>query len=363
MSKERDSNIELLRIVAMLMIVLHHLCQLSYPDFPGTDWSVELLKNLMATGGKIGVDLFVLISGYFLASGKVKFTSFLRVLLEAWFYSFTIGLLCGVFAPSIFDMKLFLKSFLPANGGLPWFVTVYLGMYLVAPWLSRLASGLDKATFKQMLLVGFIVFSVIPTITRCMFVFSEFAWFCFLFLVACYIRRFGLGKVTAQRLLAGGGFLLVASVIVLDLLSFWLPSLHEKVLYFASDYSVLTFAISIGLFCVFKDLKVGHLKWVNLLAQGAFGVYLIHVNVFLRQIFWPRFDFVFTSGAALVVPLAILVTVGVFLLLAVLDLVRLNVLEKPLFTLLVRKCGKLFERCDWILNGRGDRGIADQVQR
>ena len=355
MRKERDSNIELLRIVAMLMIVLHHLCLYGYAGFGDGGWGADFERNLMIVGGKIGVDVFVLISGYFLASGRIKILSFLRVLFEAWFYALVIGLLCAAVSPATFELKTFLKSFLPTGGGLPWFVTAYLGMYLVAPWLSRLASVLDKGSFKQMLLVGFLVFSLIPTLTNCTFISSNFAWFCYLFLVACFIRRFDLSRAFSRCLLIGGGSLLVLSVIGLELLSSRLPFIQGHVAYFSNQDSFLTLAISVGLLCLFKDMRVGHIKWVNLIAQGTFGVYLIHENVFMRQLLWPHFDFVFSSGVALVIPLALVSMVGVFAVLTAVDLVRLNLLEKPLFDLLGRKCGKLFDRCDCVLNGRGDR--------
>lgn len=362
MSKERDSNIELLRIVAMLMIVLHHLCFYRYAGIGDGGWGVDLERNLMVVGGKIGVDVFVLISGYFLASGRIKVSSFLRVLLEAWFYTFAIGLLCALVSPANFELKTFLKSFLPTNDGLPWFVTTYLGMYLAAPWLARLASGLDRGAFKQMLLVGFVAFSVVPTLTNCTFISSNFAWFCYLFLVACFIRRFDLSRAFSRCLLIGGGCLLVLSVIGLEALSVRLPSVVGHVAYFSNQDSFLTLAISVGLLCLFKDMKVWHLKWVNMIAGGTFGVYLIHENVFMRQLLWPHFGFVFSSGVALVIPLALLVALGIFVVLVAVDLARLNLLEKPLFGFLGRKCGKLFDRCDWVLNGRGERQDADSVR-
>ena len=82
MLKKRKTNYELLRIIAMAMIVMHHICvHCIYPEL--TDMRlIELYKNgyyvepvffprlilleFPATFGKIGDVIFLLISGYFL---------------------------------------------------------------------------------------------------------------------------------------------------------------------------------------------------------------------------------------------------------------------------------------------------------
>ena len=148
----------------------------------------------------------------------------------------------------------------------------------------------------------------------------------------------------------------------LELLSVTLSFIQGHVAHFSCMSSFLSLAISAGLLCLFKELKVGHLKWVNMIAGGTFGVYLIHENVFMKQLLWPHFDFVFSSGVALVIPLALLSTAGIFAALVLVDLVRLNFLERPLFGFLGRKCGKLFDRCDWVLNGRGARPDENSAQ-
>lgn len=65
MGKEaRLSNIELLRIIAMIMIVFHH-----YATHGGAYWNVydganEWISTVMISFGKIGVDIFMIICGY-----------------------------------------------------------------------------------------------------------------------------------------------------------------------------------------------------------------------------------------------------------------------------------------------------------
>lgn len=349
MSKDRSSNIELLRIVAMLLIVLHHLCKYAYPG--GSSIEIEMTRNVLLLGGKIGVDVFVLISGYFLASGKIKITSMLRVLFEAWFYSLTLGIACANFVPDIFVVKDFLKSFLPTNNGLPWFVTAYLGMYLVAPWLSKLGNDLSREQFKSLILLGFCIFSLVPTLTGCMFVTGDFSWFCYLFMVACYIRRFEITAPVSKVLCIGGLSFLIASVLVGELVCLKLPVFSRYVTYFANMYTVPTLTASVGLFCIFKALKVPTIKPINRIAQGAFGVYLIHENVFVRELLWPNFGFVFAGSFLVEILLAVLATLGIYACLSCIDLIRQRLLETPFFKFLQSKLGLQFEKCDNALNG------------
>ena len=82
---QRALNIELLRIVCMLFIVIGHVGGRAGVDFL---YGLNLMPH--------HVNCFVLISGYFLISAKFKFERILRVFIEICFYTFTITLLCIV---------------------------------------------------------------------------------------------------------------------------------------------------------------------------------------------------------------------------------------------------------------------------
>lgn len=117
MVKVRDSRIELARIVAMILIVMHHLSFAStqyidptiikyHINFVSTPilvpHSLEQLLNIIGVYfyrpyGKIGVALFVLITGYF-SAGKImtvskSFTKVWMLWTEVWFY----GVLTAIF--------------------------------------------------------------------------------------------------------------------------------------------------------------------------------------------------------------------------------------------------------------------------
>ncbi len=72
----RQSNIELLRIIAMLIIIAHHFAVHSGFEFSNDAVTVNRLWiQFIQIGGKTGVNVFVLISGYFLITSKTLKTS------------------------------------------------------------------------------------------------------------------------------------------------------------------------------------------------------------------------------------------------------------------------------------------------
>ena len=93
-TNSRQSNIELLRIVAMLMIIAHHFSVHGNFDLRNMLVGNNIWLQFLATGGKIGVNIFVMISGYFLISSKnIETKKVLKLLAQILFYSVIIFIL------------------------------------------------------------------------------------------------------------------------------------------------------------------------------------------------------------------------------------------------------------------------------
>lgn len=118
--KERVSNIEVLRIIAMLMIILHH-----YTVYGGTD-KLYLLSNgyffnvfllQIATLGELGVNVFVLILGYYSVKGSFSIKKILKLEIQVVFYSVIGYLLLG----HGFSIKEFIQNCMPVLFNKYWF--------------------------------------------------------------------------------------------------------------------------------------------------------------------------------------------------------------------------------------------------
>ena len=70
---ERLSNFEILRIISMLLIICHHFALYSGCRYPSSTITMNsVFIQFLSYGGQLGVNLFVLISGYFLVKNEFK---------------------------------------------------------------------------------------------------------------------------------------------------------------------------------------------------------------------------------------------------------------------------------------------------
>ena len=80
--EQRLSNFELLRIIAMILIILHHYAYhgnlISIPN----DNFNKYVAVFIIVGGKVGVNVFVLITGYFLINSKFKIKKVIQLILQ-----------------------------------------------------------------------------------------------------------------------------------------------------------------------------------------------------------------------------------------------------------------------------------------
>ena len=101
-SKERNSNLELYRIIVMLLIVAHHYVVNSglpsiIDSYPYNADSV--FYYLFGMWGKTGINCFVMITGWFMCKSRITLRKYLKLIFEVIFYNVVIN--------AIQDMPLF----------------------------------------------------------------------------------------------------------------------------------------------------------------------------------------------------------------------------------------------------------------
>lgn len=366
----RSSNIELLRIVSMLLIVMFHFSvHGSWPDDGplASDVAVEMLSF----GGKLGVNCFVLITGYFMVRSRPRMVSLLRIVLQTWFYSFAILGMFLILDPSAVTPERLRKALLPIVSGQYWFVTCYIALMVASPFLNVLYRHLSRSGKSRLMAVGFVAISLLPTVSTFNLIGNDLVWFFYLYLIGGWTRELREGGDGQSDLCAldpvriigrwGPGRVAVGSVIVVWA-SMALIAEAQRAWgfdlimpdYLVWQYMVPTFFASVGLLMVFQRLKMPNLNWVNTLARTALGVYLIHDNPLLRAWLWPHFAWIYSLGPAAILLFGIGSSLTVFALGAAIDQMRIALLERPLFRWINRRWGDQLTRVDsWLSNSVG----------
>ena len=87
----RSSNLELYRIICMMMIVAHHFALQGFAfdggPLQGNDNSVNgILLILYGAWGKTGINCFLMITGYFMCTSKITLRKFVKLMGQIYFY-------------------------------------------------------------------------------------------------------------------------------------------------------------------------------------------------------------------------------------------------------------------------------------
>ena len=95
----RDSNLELYRIITMLLIVAHHFVVNS--GVMDKAYEAPLSANsiflfLFGAGGKTGINCFIMITGYFMCKSRITHEKYVRLLSEIVFYNFVIAVVLSI---------------------------------------------------------------------------------------------------------------------------------------------------------------------------------------------------------------------------------------------------------------------------
>lgn len=302
MPTRRNSTIEVLRIVAMVAIVAHHYAVhggvMVGTNSAGTGVALSVISGF----GKWGVNLFVLVGAYFMVERATRGRALANIFSQVLPISWIILGLTAVFAFDTLTPGAAKASIMPVIFSQYWFVTAYVMLVLIGPYLAMLARALTQKQLGRLIMVGVVLWSLLITVDGVWLSASNLGWFALLFMIAAYIR---LHPIPGSRAVWSIAALASVAVIFFGLLAFtayrWATvgdasglAWPREIL--AGEYSPLALASAVCvLVAAFKAPPTLSPK-ANYWASAAFGVYLIHDHSLVRRWLWT--DWVDTTSAA-----------------------------------------------------------------
>lgn len=299
--KKRFANIELLRIIAMLfVIVLHYLGKggtlLAWGDDNFTvnsyiAWAIEAFAL-------VAVNVYVLISGYFLVDSQFKIMRIIKLWLQVFFYSAGIWLIflaLGKVPADYTGIYWYAMFLMPITSQHYWFASSYLFMCLLAPFLGVAARKMSKKQLQTCIVVLLLLFSRVWRILLPMSAAIDdrgygIFWFVCLFMIAAYIRLYVpiTGKWKKPLFLYFLSsvvlFLSLPGIGTLSQITGKLPDYYNVFYEYNAPFTVIG---AIALFLAFRNMHVEDSKMsnaINKLASLTFGVYLLHEHTLLRTL-------------------------------------------------------------------------------
>ena len=153
----RDSSFELLRIISMICIVSSHFATHGRFHFDAQTVSIpRLWWCFIEMGGYFGVNVFVLISGYFLIndhSGLFNYKRILKFWGQVAFYSVVIYVIFGLAGFIEFSWKETICTLFPITTNRWWFASTYFTLYLFHPFLNMFLRRMEKDIFRNFLVL------------------------------------------------------------------------------------------------------------------------------------------------------------------------------------------------------------------
>lgn len=276
MKSARLSNIELLRIVSMLMVLAVH--------FDGASLGLPRPEGLSATDAAwwwrtaveslaiVGVNCFTLISGYFGIKASVK--GLASFVLQCVFYSvvvYTVGALCGL---TPFRTGEWWESWLAITHTDLWYVPAYLCLYLLSPFLNAAISSMtDRRLYAAT--AGLTVLNI----------YAGWWWECSFnpngYTVMQLILMYAIGRSlsrwltgrersTRRELKALGAYAAFTAITALS--AAYMPALK---VYAYNSPAVMAASVALTVAAISLPF---HSDSINYMARSAFAVYLIHKN-------------------------------------------------------------------------------------
>lgn len=272
----RQSNFELLRILAMFLVLVVHadfwaIGAPNYEDFISTPLNAWT-RTIIESAAIVCVNVFILISGWF--GIKPSFKGLANFLFQCAYFLFGIYLIMLITGRSTLTIRAIAECFsiTPIN----WFIKSYIGLYIVSPILNAF---IDKASRLQFTgtLIAFYVFQTIWGWSGAAKYFEQgYSAFSFmgLYLLSRYVKLF-----VNQDVSKWGGVIYLICILLNSVLLYATTRWHLSIV----DFSYINPLIVIGalgllMFFTRTRIKIGVNRHINYIGASAFAVFLIHTN-------------------------------------------------------------------------------------
>lgn len=272
----RKSNFELLRILAMFLIILiHFVSEINLSDLGLSGEGGRILGASVVGICNMGTTCFILISGYFgMKFSLKKLLKFeIMMIIYAFLETFALWLAFPEEMQGVALLEEVVKSCLPFASRKHWFYSCYICVFLFSGYIQKFIDTLKKEEFEKVIALSLVIFNVLPTLfyfeivqdagkglvhTMCLYILGR------------YIRLYRNGSSNKRKIL-----LLFSGLWILNAISIMYPIRIGSLIHsLCRDDSVTNIVMAVILLYLFKDMNFSS-KYVNKLTRNMFAVFAL----------------------------------------------------------------------------------------
>ena len=270
----RQSNFELLRIVAMFLVLMVHSDFWSLGNPKATDFisypANAFLRTIIESISIVCVNVFILISGWFDIKFSIRgLSNFIFQCIYFLFGTYAVLLILGITELSIHRIA---ECFCLTKSN--WFIKSYIGLYILSPVLNIYVTHATKRVQRIVLIMFFLFQTAYGWSNAAVFIEHGYSTFSFigLYLLSNYVRHHHKKLIFKQ-----GGILYILTIAINTFIYYTLTIYHLP----GNTYSYVNpFVIigALGILGYFGSLHLKSNKLINWMAKSSFAVYLFHTN-------------------------------------------------------------------------------------
>ena len=295
---ERNYGLDILRIISMMMIVVLHFNLRG--GFLQNDSLTEDLKIYIISSEALcigAVNIFVLITGYFMINQKFKLSKIIRMEIQLLMYSIIIYVLAIALNITTFNKELALYAVFPIITARYWFITSYIGLYMISPFLNMILQKLTKKQYKYLVIFlvifGSIVISIYPNNS---YIGTgngyNLAWFIVLYIIAGYIRLHFEKKIKSIYCFA----VIISIVVIQSFVKLYLANIPISLINTISKYcfsysNIFNLLLALAFFMLFRNITIRSSfvkSIIKFITPLLLGVYLFHCHFAISIQIWKE---------------------------------------------------------------------------
>lgn len=341
----RSSNLELYRIVCMLMIVAHHyvvnsgLFASGGPMVSNPISANTLYLALLGAWGKVGINCFLMITGYFMCTSHITVRKFIKLILQIYLYKLLLFPILLIGGYETLSLNRIVKLIMPVWGfSTSNFTSCFIAFWLTIPFLNILLRNMNKRQHALLVLLLLCFFTLFGTIPHFEVPLNYITWFGIIYLISAYLRLYPHPLFERKKL--WGWLTLFTTLVALASVAgmqylFGSRGINYSYYFVCDSNKILAVAYAVCSFLWFKNMNIHYSKIINAFGAGTFGVLLIHANSnAMRTWLWKdTIDVVghFSLPLAQLVFFSLGVVMAIFIICNLIDQLRMATIEKWFF--------------------------------